>query len=268
MYKRRLIYKKYDKMTRPNILYKYKSFSANSLSILINKELYFASPEKLNDPYDCRIDIVAALESAVELAGKKTNKDIKTKLEKLKGLNHIFKKIEHDIQSTGILSLSRLNKNILMWSHYADEHRGFCLGFQLSKDITDYNMDNRMVASDDVIYSADNPFLEYFIKFAENNNIPKWDDFWPLLIQIGLQSKSKPWKYEKEVRIIRKEPGIVPFKPAELSEVIYGLNMSEENRLTVQNLLSGAEWKHVRLKEMIKKGHKYNLYIKKIKKNI
>ena len=74
------------KMNRTKLLYKYKSFSANSLSMLINKELYFTSPEQLNDPYDCQIDILSALESDVEIAEKKTNKVIKTKLSEYRSI--------------------------------------------------------------------------------------------------------------------------------------------------------------------------------------
>ncbi|HGY1053520.1 TPA: DUF2971 domain-containing protein, partial [Aeromonas salmonicida subsp. pectinolytica] len=31
--------------------------------------------------------------------------------------------------ATRFVSLSRNNTNILMWSHYADSHKGFCIGF-------------------------------------------------------------------------------------------------------------------------------------------
>jgi hypothetical protein len=256
-------------MAKSNLLYKYKSFSATSLSMLINRALYFASPEQLNDPNDCRINIVAALESAVELAEQSTNENIKQKLEKLHSLDHIFKQIEQDIQRTGIFSLSHLNKNILMWSHYADEHRGFCLGFRLSEKFIKFtkgNMQDLIVACDDVEYVEENPFINYFINIAKETNNPEWEDFWPPLLQIGLQSKSKPWRYEKEIRVIRKEPGAVSFTPEELVEVIFGLNMSDENQLTIWNLLSGPEWKHVRFKKMIRKGHNFNLYLEKYKR--
>lgn len=233
--------------------------------MLVNRELYFAAPKELNDPYDCRISIVGALDAALKLAEQLTSKDIGAKLERLYGINHIFKKIEQDVQSTGIFSLSRLNRNILMWSHYADEHRGFCLGFRLSKNFTEWNRQNRIVACDDVKYVTKNPFVDYFINFAKENISPDWDSFWPPLIQIGLQSKSRHWRYEKEVRVIRKEPGSVPFAPAELVEVIFGLDMNDEHQHTIRNLLAGQEWKHVRFKKINKRSHDFKISLENLK---
>jgi hypothetical protein len=152
-----------------------------------------------------------------------------------------------------------------MWSHYADEHCGFCLGFRFSKKITNYNEQNKIVASDDVIYTKENPYLDYFTEFAKRKDIPKWDELWQSLFQIGLQTKSYPWKYEREVRVIRKVPGTVSFVPLELVEVIFGLNMSDKNQSTILNIISGPEWKHVCCKKVIRKGHNFNIDFKEIK---
>jgi hypothetical protein len=37
--------------------------------------------------------------------------------------------VRSDSEPTSFISLSRNRSNILMWSHYADSHRGFCIGF-------------------------------------------------------------------------------------------------------------------------------------------
>ncbi|HAT1883537.1 TPA: hypothetical protein ACRUL4_001985 [Legionella pneumophila] len=37
----------------PEILYKYRSFVARSISMLANNQIYFASPLDFNDPFDC-----------------------------------------------------------------------------------------------------------------------------------------------------------------------------------------------------------------------
>jgi len=34
------------------------------------------------------------------------------------------------VEPTAFVSLSRNNSNILMWSHYAESHKGFCIGFK------------------------------------------------------------------------------------------------------------------------------------------
>ena len=38
--------------------------------------------------------------------------------------------LKHSLQTVGICSFSKARKNQLMWSHYADEHKGICIGFK------------------------------------------------------------------------------------------------------------------------------------------
>lgn len=42
----------------PSVLYKYKSFSINSLDSLINDTVYLADPVSFNDPFDCQPSVV------------------------------------------------------------------------------------------------------------------------------------------------------------------------------------------------------------------
>ncbi|MBV9575704.1 MAG: DUF2971 domain-containing protein [Gammaproteobacteria bacterium] len=42
--------------------------------------------------------------------------------------NQVYNEYVHN--QLGILSLSSCNDSILMWSHYADFHKGFCIGFK------------------------------------------------------------------------------------------------------------------------------------------
>lgn len=41
------------------LCYKYRSVNQQTLEMLINREVYFASPDQLNDPLDAKIDINA-----------------------------------------------------------------------------------------------------------------------------------------------------------------------------------------------------------------
>lgn len=53
----------YDKMS---MLYKYRAFNDQSLSILINSEIFCATPSSLNDPFDSQIDVRASLSAALD----------------------------------------------------------------------------------------------------------------------------------------------------------------------------------------------------------
>ena len=245
----------------PPILYKYRPFSANSLSIIIDKEVYFASPNDFNDPYDCQISLLEAAKAAVQKAENETKKDVKSKLGKITRLNNIFEKMEGDIKTSGIFSLSSLPDDVLMWSHYADDHEGFCIGFRLSEKFRTWYEPEKIIGLHEVNYTETNPFLEYFVDFAREAKLPKWEDFWMPIMLLGLLSKSKKWGYEKEVRVIRGLPGAVPFDATELVEVIFGLHMSDRNKITIRTLLSSTEWSHVKFRAVRRTGHGFELTI-------
>ncbi|WP_319575904.1 DUF2971 domain-containing protein [uncultured Desulfobacter sp.] len=242
------------------ILYKYRPYNCRSLSILKNREFYFSDPKHFNDPVDCQIGIYSALKSAVELA-QKEDSTVKDKLQKLGRLEDIYAKIENDVKRSAVFSLSKEKNNVLMWSHYTESHTGFSLGFTLSKAFTEYNESNAIIGKNDVHYSEDNPFVDYFIKFAKYTQPPEWNEFWVSLLSMGLVVKSKAWEYENEVRIIRGKPGNVQFSPSELKVVIFGLNLTPKKRMKIRNILSDHEWRHVQMKEVIRKDDGFRLKV-------
>jgi hypothetical protein len=248
-------------MSEDSILYKYRAVSAQSLALIINRELYFAEPKQLNDPFDFQLNISTALQDAIERAGTDTGTSVTEKLAKLSSIDHIYKKMESDIEHVGILSLSRIADSALMWTHYASEHKGFCLGFRLSRTFTKLNEDHLIVGCSVVEYFHVNPFYEYFVEFAKAEEVPEWNEVYEVLLAMGMLAKSKSWKHEKEVRVVRKESGTVPFQPEDLVEVIFGSRMAERDRSTIRKLLSGSDWKHVRFREVVKEEYEFGLSI-------
>ncbi|WP_214826490.1 DUF2971 domain-containing protein [Chryseobacterium sp. ISL-6] len=49
------------------------------------------------------------------------------------GKNHYEKYVENVNRNFGIYSLTTKNSNLLMWSHYGNSHKGFCIGFNTEK---------------------------------------------------------------------------------------------------------------------------------------
>ena len=62
--------------------------------MLTKREVYFASPGQLNDPYDCRISIRRALEETIEKAGRNGNRKLQEQLERFRKIDHIYEKME------------------------------------------------------------------------------------------------------------------------------------------------------------------------------
>lgn len=242
-------------------LYKYRAYSAYSLEMLINRELYFARPDQLNDPYDCRLNIRDSLGAAIARAGQIQNRSLHERLQRLRGIDHVYDKMDRDLSSLGVFSLSRTPTHVLLWSHYAQNHTGFCVGFRFSDALTTHQSPHGIIGATDVGYSTSNPFIEFFEEVASSSTVPEWGEVWQTLLSVGMAVKADTWRYEEEVRILRQEPGLVPFSAVELNEIVFGLNMSGRSRDTVRRILSGADWAHVKFREIIR-VHDFSLELR------
>lgn len=224
----------------------YKYLPIERLSYLNDELLRFTQPADLNDPFECRPQMPNHQDflPALKLIGKSFKKDGKTATEYVdnnftpewldKFYNEAYEKTNQDI---GILSLSRKWNNSLMWSHYTNAHKGFCIGFNSNHSFfTDYlsNDGNTSKHVLDVIYS------EKRVKIPTSHLEPK------LLFQPHI-TKSIDWRYEDEVRVIAtlnsadESKKQLPFDiflfkvPHEaISEIVMGVNISEEEKTIIE----------------------------------
>lgn len=234
------------------VLYKYRPWSSQAQEMLVNQEIYFASSQQLNDPYDCQISIRNALQDAIERAVQKGDISSKENLEQFQKINHVYENMENDVKNAGVFSLAKYATNVVMWAFYGDDHCGFCAGFELSEKFTTHQNDQQIVGIQDVYYAKSNPFEDFFDELASSSEVPSWDKFWQSLLSMGMVAKAEPWGYEEEVRVLRKKQGVVSFSPSELVEIVFGMNMPLEHRETIRELLSGDEWGHVQFREIFR----------------
>ncbi len=59
-----------------HVLFKFRKIDKYLLTSLVQSEIYFAHPEQLNDPLDCRVDILNALENAISRAPSESCKTV------------------------------------------------------------------------------------------------------------------------------------------------------------------------------------------------
>lgn len=206
----------------PRILYKYRhlynkdtsKINENTESLILDGKYYFPTPNQLNDPYEFRIqdsgtytlsDVIHYLENntcpvsnseAVKLANSIADigEFVSKELEKAK---------TKKANTIGVYCLSENPKNILMWSHYADEHRGCVLGIDITKlpDDSFYPFE--------VSYEKDYPTIEYL---KNREFLKKW-----------ALTKAKDWKYEEERRILKNNSyGVIDLPKDAVVEVIFG----------------------------------------------
>lgn len=253
--------------------YKYRSCSQRTWEIFSNRALYFSLPKDLNDPLDVSVDIKSEYERAKNHIFKTdthpqrrksfliTMLDSITKVERATGEEiSLSQALYKYMQGNGILSLSKTPHDALLWSHYADGHRGVCLGF--NSEIL--SMAASSDGSGDVQYVPAPPYMEKFLELTEEFGefCRPWDDvgftdeqgrnFYnkqvDLMLQIGLYTKSENWKYEKEFRIT-STPGNHSFPPSALVEVILGSKTTNADEEKIRSLLSSTNYPQVKLKK-------------------
>ncbi len=227
-------------ISKPQILYKYRSLAEDKFeftrNIFINNKLYFVCPDKFNDPFDCNI-----FPCVKNITKKQILKEIEEKRDNLlaRGIDilklkqNVYNKSIEELRTyflneyplhknVGVLSLSEDNLDILMWGHYADSHKGICIGFDYSK----------------LIFLTKEKLIPRKVNYPPDNKYPGWNPFSSSgeeLVKKRLLTKALNWEYEQEWRVIFPEEGDLSqeFNPNALISVYLGCRITEENKKTV-----------------------------------
>ena len=144
-----------------------------------------------------------------------------------------------NLENSGIFCATRNYSNLLMWAHYADQHRGLVLGFKpyLPKD-------SMLTLLEPVIYSEQRPaFYDPKLDWVLD---PNDEEATRRIIANVLKrinfTKSIHWSYEEELRLVIPDevnPGNVAsalkYHPEELVEIYFGCRMQEniKNEISV-----------------------------------
>ena len=197
----------------PKKLYKYIS-ADTCYKIIENKSIRMTSPCDFNDPYDSkpifrcsnniirydRKKILEILKKERKFAVLDKNKQ-KRRLLFLKDFPDATCEVsfKDEIEETRdimcsnsrVLCLSEEKDNILMWSHYAQNHSGVVIEFN-----TEHNI---LKSCRKVIYSNKAPYINGTFILKDNLSDLNIDDM-KEIVSI-LYTKSKVWEYEKEWRL-------------------------------------------------------------------
>ncbi len=162
-------------MTRPKSLYKYRALSPDSalnytMQMLSRSEVYFSSPDDFNDPFECQTQVfvgddLAPLEQRNDAGLLQSNRNLMR--ERLR-----------------IFSMSAIYNNSLMWSHYADGHRGICVGFSTETDGEWFGL------AEPVRYTDELPIVDLTSQGSPRKNFES----------VALCKETR-WSYEEEWRI-------------------------------------------------------------------
>jgi hypothetical protein len=137
-----------------------------------------------------------------------------------------------EFRQKGIACFSEKEDDILMWAHYSDGHRGFCLEYD-----TNYEPFQKV---HQVVYSASFPTINPAdVLLGRLLNIPI----------THLTTKSEHWSYEKEWRVISdegdKEFGI---SVSALTGIYFGCAMPCVHKEVIAMILAGSPTKLYEMK--------------------
>jgi hypothetical protein len=210
-------------MSVPKKLYKYESFTTQSIANLKNREIYFSLTSQFNDPFDCSLPIRFDLslnnidkfrsifvklgqfpEQTIQQFNSMDNESLLQLLTET-----MAEALREALKGKGVSCFSSENDNLLMWSHYGAKHTGFCLEFDTG--------------------------IEPFSQARE----VKYVDLFPelsaedILINVNYESslgllhtKATMWKYESEWRCIHEEsPKVFGYSNDALTGVYFGSEM-------------------------------------------
>lgn len=221
----------------PKTIYKYRDWTNdNHKTILTDNEIFLASPGEFNDPFDCKIathflsldtpDKVKHYIEARRHESELDEKGIAILEERLNNISEywdMFQALEFTMidQHYGVLSLSARWDSILMWSHYANFHKGFCVGFNEEK----MRLSGIFNCGGLVKYSDDFPLID-----------PHTNEIDVMFLQT--QYKAKNWEYEQEYRLSKLFSPNPPtniqrvkkINPEFIEEVILGMGISYKYR--------------------------------------
>jgi hypothetical protein len=159
-----------------------------------------------------------------------------------------------------VLCLSEVKDNILMWSHYAEDHQGLVLQLRCIPEL-----DSAWGIAKPVRYSERMPRLydeDEFVKLLTGQlTLPE-----PTVTQKLVYTKAIDWAYEKEWRIWAgkgRSPAAYedwPFDPRELEAVYLGCRMSTEDRTEFKSILT-QQYPLAQVIQAEKASHEFRLIL-------
>jgi hypothetical protein len=179
----------------------------------------------LNDPCETTISIDSLeLQSKFFLPFLGTNSK-----EKFQPVINAVESILNDTKKIGVYSLSKTFNDELLWAHYANSHKGFCIEYDLDVLLTTYKSNN--LYSFPVIYKKVPPSInikDVLSAQKANSIIHKMAGY-----------KSLRWKYEEEIRIITEEYGDQSYDFQAVKSIYFGLRMLEDQKTEIITRLEG-----------------------------
>lgn len=212
-------------------------------ALLVHGKLYHSLPSQFNDPFECtphwspptteaeEKEIRRHFSALLRVQNPGLSRPVSRRMVAAAMADKPFfhKSMRDAISATyseiRICCFTANKDNLLMWSHYADAHRGFCLEFDARAE--------PFLRAHKVAYSTAYPVMPYPVRANGDALIPAL-------------TKSKEWEYEQEYRSFlsselenapRNDGSSCLLDGAALKAVYFGARMTPKHRGVVTSLI-------------------------------
>ena len=208
----------FNKLNSIKHIYKYINLNDGIEHILGKNTFKFTQPTDFNDPFDCYEKLIN-----IPLDKKQFRKYLKEQSvaqniseERLETIfqnaikpDTLFETIKQHKDKFKLTCFSKIFDETLMWSHYADKHKGLCIGFVLDNMSTEYKM--------------------YPVHYSSKIQTINPNTFYFYAFYYLVTFKEKKWAYEKEIRAVSlKSNSILSYPKSAVKEVIFGCQVNPD----------------------------------------
>ena len=180
------------------VLYRYVPLNTYALSSILHEDVYMLPASKMNDVFEAAAYGINATSQKTQKSNDKAQQELYLK------------------------AFSFEENNNLMWSHYADEHRGICIEYNFNCAPAEVTRHLYPVQYSDKRFTFQNPYRLKPHQFL-------------------LLRKSTDWKYEKEFRLIYKKSDLPTdsynIKLNCITKIIFGLRTQQSDMDLVKSVL-------------------------------
>ncbi|WP_166368057.1 DUF2971 domain-containing protein [Psychromonas sp. SA13A] len=221
--------------------YKYMEYSDGAKFLIKDATMKFTHPNEFNDPFDClpsysleKLDNIdkRILKKAADELGYNASERILNKKKMIANIKRsvLEGKWQNSIKDDiGICSLTTKPCNLLMWAHYANNHKGIVVEFK-NEIPNNSNDSEKYLSSFYVEYHKIKPVMELYETNVEHD----------LLI------KGLDWQYEDEIRCLdmHRKAGIHPYRRDLLESIILGVKFDEQKISEIKSIVDAVNKKY------------------------
>lgn len=205
--------------------YRFQTINKQSLQNLINQKNWIADPYKFNDPFE------------FSLFEREYQDEIGAIIQMTSDEIEIMDKYKEQIKDLGVVCYSLDPYNLLLWAHYADNHNGMCLVFDVDEKINKLYKVNYQEKYPDVDLAEESKDYEEVIKIVT--------------------TKFLEWEYEQEYREVFIAKNMLYEYPGKLIEIIFGCRTPFDDIKLVSNIAVSKN-QDINISKM---GMKRNYYV-------